>query len=263
MDKTKSADDNSTIESIEEHYAKIYSDLPQDVVKMLISTHPLYGKDKTVKEDKIPEDMHKIENQDTAEVDESEKAAQEDEDLEDEKEYINALFARQSNKNNLMGWVKYLLVGTFLGFVLIFGVYTVYKNINNNEVMATMIEDNKIMVKQLSDLEIQKQQLVEKNNALTSELEQIKQSMEALQQQTKVEDNKAQTTSGDNTKASAPVTTPKTYAVKSGDSLWKISEKTYGTGKYYLDIMKANAIKNEGDIYVGMTLKLPDIKGGN
>ncbi len=40
---SKSTTDVDTIENIEEHYAKMYKDLPPEVVKMLINTHPLYG----------------------------------------------------------------------------------------------------------------------------------------------------------------------------------------------------------------------------
>ena len=49
-----------------------------------------------------------------------------------------------------------------------------------------------------------------------------------------------------------------TYTVVSGDSLWKIASKVYGSGKLWSKIFSANPqIKNASMIYVGQTLTVP------
>lgn len=62
----------------------------------------------------------------------------------------------------------------------------------------------------------------------------------------------------------APTTTknpkaPKTYTVKSGDSLWAIAKKFYGNGAKYMTIYNANKskIKNPNLIYPGQVLTIP------
>lgn len=51
----------------------------------------------------------------------------------------------------------------------------------------------------------------------------------------------------------------KTYTVKSGDSLWKIAQKTLGKGGRYMEIINLNTdkIKNPNLIYPGQVLTLP------
>lgn len=46
------------------------------------------------------------------------------------------------------------------------------------------------------------------------------------------------------------------YEVKSGDTLWKISQQYLGSGSRYTEIMKLNDLKSE-IIYAGMKLKIP------
>lgn len=48
------------------------------------------------------------------------------------------------------------------------------------------------------------------------------------------------------------------HKVEGGDSLWKIAEKYYGSGYNWVDIARANDLKNAGDIEVGQELALPD-----
>jgi len=52
---------------------------------------------------------------------------------------------------------------------------------------------------------------------------------------------------------------PKTYTVKSGDTLQKISDKFYGTTKRWNDILELNdsVIDDEDGLQVGMVIKLP------
>jgi len=50
------------------------------------------------------------------------------------------------------------------------------------------------------------------------------------------------------------------YTVTAGDSLWKISEKVYGTGYNWTKIRDSNNIKNANDIKEGQVLTIPRIK---
>lgn len=52
---------------------------------------------------------------------------------------------------------------------------------------------------------------------------------------------------------------PKTYTVKTGDSLWSIAKKYLGSGSKYTDIYNINKdiIKNPALIYQGQVLKMP------
>ena len=47
------------------------------------------------------------------------------------------------------------------------------------------------------------------------------------------------------------------YVVVANDSLWKIAEATYGSGYNWVDIQKANNLKNPGHLTVGQKLVLP------
>jgi len=48
-----------------------------------------------------------------------------------------------------------------------------------------------------------------------------------------------------------------TYTVQRGDSLWKISEKFYGTGFDFYKILRHNKIINPNNLYSGMILEIP------
>ncbi|QUI25517.1 LysM peptidoglycan-binding domain-containing protein [Vallitalea pronyensis] len=50
---------------------------------------------------------------------------------------------------------------------------------------------------------------------------------------------------------------PRTYTVKSGDSLWKIAKLQLGNGNLYKEIAELNQIKNPSLIYPGQVLKMP------
>lgn len=55
---------------------------------------------------------------------------------------------------------------------------------------------------------------------------------------------------------------PKTYTVKSGDTLWKISEEMYGNGSKYMKIFEANTdlLENPDRIFPGQELVIPDLE---
>ena len=45
--------------------------------------------------------------------------------------------------------------------------------------------------------------------------------------------------------------------VEKGDNLWKIAERTYGSGYNWVDIAKENGLKNANQVTVGQELKIP------
>ena len=57
----------------------------------------------------------------------------------------------------------------------------------------------------------------------------------------------------------APTVAEGGYVVKSGDCLWSIAQKTYGTGRQWNVIYEANkaVIKNPNDLRVGQVLVIP------
>lgn len=60
--------------------------------------------------------------------------------------------------------------------------------------------------------------------------------------------------------AKLPVVEKKgTYTVKKGDTLWKIAEKEYKSGYNWVDIAKANNLKNPSTIHAGNKLVLPKV----
>lgn len=54
-----------------------------------------------------------------------------------------------------------------------------------------------------------------------------------------------------------PTDLAETIKVESGDNLWRIAEKQYGSGYNWVDIAKENNLSNAGQIEVGQELKLP------
>ncbi|MBI2195806.1 MAG: LysM peptidoglycan-binding domain-containing protein [Candidatus Levybacteria bacterium] len=53
---------------------------------------------------------------------------------------------------------------------------------------------------------------------------------------------------------------PEKYTVKSGDDLWSISLKIYGSGYNWVDIAKANNLTEPNTIYSGALLNIPNVK---
>lgn len=70
---------------------------------------------------------------------------------------------------------------------------------------------------------------------------------------------KAKEKSSSRTAKAESTSSGKTYTVKSGDSLWKISKQFYGNGGDYMKIYNANTdkLKDPNLIYVGQTLQIP------
>lgn len=55
-----------------------------------------------------------------------------------------------------------------------------------------------------------------------------------------------------------PTSLPETVTVAKGDHLWGIAAKYYGSGYNWVDIAKANNLKNASKLSVGQVLKLPN-----
>jgi len=53
---------------------------------------------------------------------------------------------------------------------------------------------------------------------------------------------------------------PTTYKVSKGDDLWDISIKFFGSGYNWVDIAKANNIKNSDLLFVDQELTIPDVE---
>jgi len=53
---------------------------------------------------------------------------------------------------------------------------------------------------------------------------------------------------------------PKTYTVQSGDYLWLIAEKIYGSGYNWVDLASANKLDNPGVLYAGTKLVVPNVQ---
>lgn len=52
---------------------------------------------------------------------------------------------------------------------------------------------------------------------------------------------------------------PKTHTVVKGENLWKIAVAEYGSGYNWVDIVKANSLKNANIIKTGQVLTIPDV----
>jgi nucleoid-associated protein YgaU len=71
-------------------------------------------------------------------------------------------------------------------------------------------------------------------------------------------DKKGQTTSESLATANQGIQSEKVHVVSKGESLWTISEDTYGSGYNWTDIYKANNLKSE-KLEVGQKLALPEV----
>lgn len=56
-----------------------------------------------------------------------------------------------------------------------------------------------------------------------------------------------------------PQNLPAKYVIKKGDSLWKISEKFYGTGFNFVDIAKENKIDNTNLLFADKEITIPKV----
>jgi hypothetical protein len=56
-----------------------------------------------------------------------------------------------------------------------------------------------------------------------------------------------------------PKVLPKTYVVKSGDTLWSVAQAFYGSGYNYVDIASDNKLSNADELMEGSTITLPEV----
>ena len=73
---------------------------------------------------------------------------------------------------------------------------------------------------------------------------------------------KTQTTSTSTTanEQSLQNAVPRAYTVKSGDDLWSIAEKIYGSGYNWVDLANANKLQNPEVLYAGTKLVVPNVE---
>jgi nucleoid-associated protein YgaU len=71
--------------------------------------------------------------------------------------------------------------------------------------------------------------------------------------------NKGQTGSTSTVAQEQAKVMPKTYTVQSGDYLWSIAEKIYGSGYNWVDLANANHLDNPSVLYAGTKLIVPDV----
>lgn len=273
-------------EDLEEHYKQMYKDLPPDVVKMLIDTHPLHkdsnkeyiSKEDTFKEEEISKEIPKPK----AEVKETKKVERKkqkefeyiDDDIDDidddeEKEFIYSLFSKSSDDESI-DLKKYVAIAilTAISFVCIIGIVVniIQNNKYKQQIEVLKAENAKLEAKVQTDEAVQKKQ--------KEEIESYKEEIESYKLQPAPSDTQEPLSSESNNASSttqieevptssSPTNTQKTYKVLSGDTLWKISQKQYGAASqdYVNAIINANGLKSANDIKPGMTLKIPEIGG--
>lgn len=273
-------------EDLEEHYKQMYKDLPPDVVKMLIDTHPLHkdsdkeyiSKEDILKEEEISEEIPKtkVAAKESKKVERKKQKEFEyiddnidDIDEEEEKEFIYSLFSKSSDDESI-DLRKYVAIAilTAISFVCIIGiVVNIIQNSKYKEQIEVLKAENaKLEAKVQTDEAVQKKQK-EEIESYKEEIENYKvQSVPSdTQESLPFEPNDAPNDSQieEIPTSSSSTSAQKTYKVLSGDTLWKISQKQYGAGSqdYVNAIMNANGLKSPNDIKPGMTLKIPEVGG--
>ncbi len=144
--------------------------------------------------------------------------------------------------------------------MLVFKINAVNKELEDIKGKETSTNQQTVDLKTYNQVKTELEQAKVKNTLLESELADARKTQNVVAPDktdagTNKDANKEETD-----KDSEPGSKyPAEYIVKKGDSLWKISEKIYGNGDYYTEIMKANNIKDANSIYAGLKLKIPVI----
>ena len=63
----------------------------------------------------------------------------------------------------------------------------------------------------------------------------------------------------ESTTSAVLVELPETYTLKEGEDLWSASEKLYGSGYNWVDLVEANKIPNPDDVEAGTKLIVPKV----
>lgn len=119
-----------------------------------------------------------------------------------------------------------------------------------NQRLTTEVDNNSKLAEDAENMKSRVNVLTEENQKLKKEIEDLKSIKVNENVSSDNENNNADDNDNNNTDI-------KEYTVESGDTLWKISEKVLGDGKYYQDIMNANGMKSGDTLYKGQKLKIP------
>lgn len=117
---------------------------------------------------------------------------------------------------------------------------------------------------QISELQKENQELSSENLRLKSEIEELKsqiqeQSLIISQESSKSSNTESSETNKKTESINVQDKQITYYTVQEGDTLWKISTKVYGNGRYYKNIMNYNHIKDENELIKGMKLAIPKL----
>lgn len=142
-------------------------------------------------------------------------------------------------------------------------IYALFQD-RENELTEEKKQQLETLNAQISDLQKENEELSSENLRLKSEIEELK---SQIQEQSLIisreSSESSNTESSNSNEKSKPTNTQGTqityYTVQDGDTLWKISTKVYGNGRYYKNIMDYNHIKDENDLIKGMKLAIPKL----
>lgn len=136
-----------------------------------------------------------------------------------------------------------------------------------NELTQSNKQQLEALNTQIDDLKKENQELSSENLRLKSEIEELKSQIQEQSLIISQESSESSKTESSKTNekneaesvkaAQAPQVTY--YTVQDGDTLWKISTKLYGNGRYYKNIMNYNHLKSENDLIKGMKLAIPKL----
>ncbi|NLK21946.1 MAG: LysM peptidoglycan-binding domain-containing protein [Epulopiscium sp.] len=153
-----------------------------------------------------------------------------------------------------------LVIGIILIVSIIWMFLGLGKLLFKNKDHETLQSDNstiELLNNEINRLKQENEALYQENIELRAELEQLKFPLEIDTPETEL--NQPIEEPEDNNDNDSSASEPEYYIVKTGDTLWNISKKLYGSGKYYKNIIEYNNLKDENDIYRGMRLAIPKL----
>ena len=156
--------------------------------------------------------------------------------------------------------VRVFLASVFILFLLSFATLVVTVTSTQKALVASNLEVEKLkansetyerMKIELDGIKIDRDQLEGENNLLKLELAQLKNDTTGDVSSEQTSEQISSNDSGG----------PQRYTTREGDSFWRISSNFYKDGTLYKEIMAANNIRNESDIFPGMELIIPNLGG--
>lgn len=136
------------------------------------------------------------------------------------------------------------IIGLLLIIILIFRTVSLGSQLQDAKNQLTQNESYK---EKYEELQLEKMQLEEQLEGKTTAGEPAKEDKESAKKD-KTESEKKETQSSGATEE---------YTIVSGDTLWKIAEKTLGNGAAYQKILDANGMKESDNLKIGAKLKIP------